>query len=221
MRTLDIKELAEESRTKCTRKVQNLSKDTLDKPTNHKRTDHPKLKQEENARERDAVYQYFLHKADSKQSKHCLVKSNETSIANDEQPLDMRSSQETIGGSDHPKVPITGVNEAEDEAELSSPTSYSAVADMEMEPVSTGLLGRPPPQFNSFPTGIKVSTLKHEEISTPPNGDFINPPNVTVTHSSPIALPFSFARSSSYLTLLTSKDIEAVLCEPANKHCQQ
>ena len=224
VRTLDIKELAEESRTKCTRKVQNLSKDTLDKPTNHKRTDHPKLKREENAQEReckaDVVFQYLLHKADSKQSKDCLVKSNETSIANDEQPLDMRSSQETIGGSDHPKVPITGVTEVEEEAELSSPTSYSAVAEMEMEPVSTGLLGRPPPQFNSFPTGIQVSTLKHEEISTPPNGDFINPPNVTVTHSSPIALPFSYARSA-YLTLLTSTDIEAVLCEPANNHGQQ
>jgi len=214
VRTLDIEELAEESRTKCTRNVQNLSKDTLDKPTNHKRTDHPKLKGEEKARERGAVSQYFLHKADSKQSKDCSVKSNETSIANDEQPLDMRSSQEeTIRGRDHPKVPITGATEAEDE-----PTSYSAVADMEIEPVSTGLLGRPPSQFNSFPTGTQVSTLKHEEISTPPNGDFINPPNVTVTYSSPIALPFSFSRSSSYLTLLTSKDIEAVLCEPANNH---
>ena len=54
-----------------------------------------------------------------------------------------------------------------------------------------------------------------ERISTPPNGDFINPPNVTVTQSSVIALPFTYARSP-YLTLLSPSDIEAVLCEAAS-----
>ena len=86
--------------------------------------------------------------------------------------------------------------------------------------VFDGLLGLlsgspPPPEFTSFSTGRGDSTLKQDKIFTTPNGDFVNPPNVTVTLSSPIALPFTYARSP-YLTLLSPSDIEAVLCEAAS-----
>ena len=193
VRTIEMEESAEESPAKCTGKVQNLPKDTLDKLANHKCKDHPKLKREENAQEReckaDVVFQYLLHRADSTENKDCLLESNETSVANDVQPLDMRKSQET---SDPPNMSITDAAKAEEEAERSD----LALVEKE-EPVSTALLGLlygRPPEFNPFLAGIQVSTtVKQEEISTPPNGDFVNPPNVTVTDSSPIVLPFSYA----------------------------
>ena len=222
-RAIEMEESAEESTAKCTGKVQNLPKDTLDNLANHKCTDHQKLKREENAQEReckaDVVFQYLLQKADSTENKDCLRESNETSISNDME-MDVRKSQETR---DLPNVSIT---DAEEDGELSSSMSDSGVVEKE-EPVSTGVLGLlygcggPPPELNSFLTGIQVSTtLKQEEILTPPNGDFVNPPNVTVTQSSPITLPFSYARSP-YLTLLSPSDIEAVLCVAADNNGQQ
>ena len=133
----------------------------------------------------------------------------------------------------HLNVPVMVASEADEDTVLEKE-----------EPVFVGLLGLlstppSPSQLTSFPG----STLKQEEILTPPNGDFVNPPNVTVTHSLPIALPFSYTRSpylsfttsfttftfttftsytrSPYLSLLSSSDIDAVLCEAANNDCQQ
>ena len=192
--TREMKVSAEESAPKCPGKVLNLSENSLDKLTNNRCTDQPQLKREEKG-----------HKVD----KDCLLESKETSIANDIQPLNMRSST-----SKHLNVPIMVPSEAEEDA----------VVEKE-GPVFVGLLGLlsscpatppSPSQLTSFPG----STLKQEEILTPPNGDFVNPPNVTVTHSLPIALPFSYTRSP-YLSLLSSSDIDAVLCEAANNDCQQ
>ena len=167
----------------------------LPKDTSEKLGDYPQLKRET---------------AEEKADKDCLLESKETSIANDVQPLDMRSST-----SEHLKVAITVTAEAEENPEMPD----SGVVEKE-EPVFVGFLGLlsgcpPPPP----PTRIQYSTLKLEEISTPPNGDFVNPPNVTVTRSSPIVLPFTYARSP-YLTPLSPSDIDAVLCEAAGNSQQ-
>ena len=129
---MEIKESAEESEPECSRKVEKLPKDTSEKLG-----DHPRLKRKETARERA--------------EKDCFLDYKETSIANDVQPLDMRSSTR-----EHLKVNA----EAEGNPELSD----SAGVEKE-ESVFDGFLGLlsgspQPPDFTSFPTGIRNSTFK-------------------------------------------------------------
>jgi len=204
---------------KCTEKHQNLAKESLNTLTNHTNKDQPEAKREKSDEEggeykADAVFQNS-QKSESNRNKDCSRESNEKiSITNDVQPLDMRI-QETNATRDNLNVSITVTTKAEEDAE-SLPMCDSAIVEKN-EPVFSRLLGllhscSHPPQFNSCHSGI----LKQEAISSLPNGDFVNPPNVTVTQSSLLpsafALPFSFDMSP-YLTPLSPSDVEAVLCE--------
>jgi len=204
---------------KCTEKHQNLPKETLDKLPNHMNKDQPQAKREKEGGENKADAVQNSQKSETNRNKDCSRESNEIiSITNDVQPLDMRI-QETNAISDNLNVCITVPTKADEDAE-SLPMSDSAIVEKN-EPVFSRLLGllhscSHPPQFNLCSSGIDGSILKQEAISTLPNGDFVNPPNVTVTQSSffpsAFSLPFSFDMSP-YLTPLSPSDVEAVLCE--------
>ena len=123
--------------------------------------------------------------------------TKEARIANDVQPLDMR-----ISTSEHLKVAVTVAAEAEENPEVSLPISDWAAVEKE-EPVFVGS-PPPPPGFPSFSTGIK--------ILTPSNGDFVNPPNIMVMQSSPIALPFMNAKSPYLPTLHSPYSLSCNQC---------
>ena len=219
--TIAIKKSSKESfAQKCSRKHQNFPRETLHKMTNHTNKDQPQAKREKcdkKGRENkaDAVFQNS-QESESNQNQDCARESNEKiSITNGVQPLDP-SFRETNARSDNTNVSITLTTKAAEDAE-SLPMSDSSILEKN-EPVFSRLLGllhscSHPPQFNSCPSEIYGPILKQETISTLPNGDFVNPPNVTVTQSSLLpSAPFYFDMSP-YLTPLSPSDVEAVLCD--------